>query len=339
MQISLLYHMILAAILAALVAIIATPQVKRLAFRAGVVRTPRSRDAHDKPTPLWGGLAMFAGFMIAVLVMRLLTRQELTVAVGKGQHPVLGILLGALLVAVVGLLDDRYDLPPKLQAGALLLGGLIAALLGARIVGVTNPFAPLPSTAHPYSASNFIPLGVFSIPLTMAWVFLVAKTFDFLDGLDGLAAGVCAIAAMTMGLMAARDGDIAVAVMGGALVGACLGFLRYNYNPASIFMGTVGAQFLGFVLAMLAIVGAFKIPATISLIVPLLVLGVPVFDGLYVIGRRIYLRQAPQVADRTHIHHRFRDRGLSVRAAVWSIYGLTATGCIVALILAWKWAR
>jgi UDP-GlcNAc:undecaprenyl-phosphate GlcNAc-1-phosphate transferase len=339
MQISLLYDMILAAILAALVAVMATPQVKRLAFRAGVVREPRSRDAHDKPTPLWGGLAMFAGFMIAVLAMRLITHQELTVAVGRGQHPVLGILLGAMVIATVGLLDDRYDLPPKLQAGTLLLGGLIAALLGARIVGVTNPFAPLPSTLHPYSANNFIPLGAFSIPVTMAWVFLVAKTFDFLDGLDGLAAGVCAIAAMTMGLMAARDGDVAVAVMGGALVGACLGFLRYNYSPASIFMGTVGAQFLGFVLAMLAIVGAFKIPAAISLLVPLLVLGVPVIDGLYVIARRLYLRQAPQVADRTHIHHRFRDRGLSVTASVWSIYGLTAVGCVAALLLAWKWAR
>jgi UDP-GlcNAc:undecaprenyl-phosphate GlcNAc-1-phosphate transferase len=339
MSVSLLYSMILAAVLAALVAVGITPSVKKLAVKARVVRAPRGRDAHETPTPLWGGLAMFAGFMIAVFVLRLVTHEELSVSVGKGQHPVLGILLGASLVDLVGLLDDKYDLPPKLQAGALLLGGLIAALLGARINGVTNPFAPLPSAAHPYSAHNFISLGVFSIPITMAWVFLVAKTFDFLDGLDGLAAGVCAIAAMTMGLMAARDGDVAVAVMGGALVGACLGFLRYNYNPASIFMGTVGAQFLGFVLAMLAIVGAFKIPATISLIVPLLVLGVPVFDGLYVIARRLYLRQAPQVADRTHIHHRFRDRGLSVKAAVWSIYGLTAVGCLLALILAWKWAR
>ena len=337
MPIKLIYLMPLAAIVAAIVALAATPAVKRLAVRAGVVRAPRGRDAHVRPTPLWGGLAIFAGFMISVVAMRLLTSRELTVAVGKGQHPVLGILVGATLIATVGLLDDRYDLKPQVQAGALLLGGLIAALLGARIFGVTNPFPHAPP-GQPYSALNYISLGYFSIPVTMAWVFLVAKTFDFLDGLDGLAAGVCAIAALTMGLLAARNGDVAVTVLGGALVGACLGFLRYNYHPASIFMGTVGAQFLGFVLAMLAIVGAFKIPAAISLFVPLLVLGVPVFDGLYVIGRRLYLRQAPQVADRTHIHHRFRDRGLSVHSSVWAIYGLTAACCCLALILAWKWA-
>jgi len=337
---ALLYHMIFAAIIAGCVAVMATPLVKRLATRAGAVREPRERDAHQKPTMLWGGLAMFAGFMIAVLVMRLLGGQHLlTVAVGKGQHPVLGILLGASLIAGVGLLDDRYDLPPKLQAGAILLGGLIAALLGARIEGITNPFVPLPPEGHAYNYHNFVPLGIYSIPVTMIWVFLVAKTFDFLDGLDGLAAGVCAIAAMTMGLMAARGGDVAVAVMGGALAGACLGFLRYNYNPASIFMGTVGSQFLGFMLAMLSIVGALKIPATISLIVPLLVLGVPVFDGLYVVGRRLATGRAATVADKTHIHHRFRDRGLSVKASVWAIYGLTAIGCVAALALAWQRVR
>jgi UDP-GlcNAc:undecaprenyl-phosphate GlcNAc-1-phosphate transferase len=332
----LIYDMIFAAIIAGCVAVMATPLVKRLATQAGAVREPRDRDAHQKPTLLWGGLAMFAGFMIAVLVMRLLTHQVLTVAVGKGQHPVLGILLGASLIAAVGLLDDRHDLPPKLQAGAILLGALIAASLGARIEGITNPFAPLPTPGHPYSAHNFVSLGAFSIPITMTWVFLVAKTFDFLDGLDGLAAGVCAIAAMTMGLMAAHNGDVAIAVMGGALAGACLGFLRYNYNPASIFMGTVGSQFLGFVLAMLSIVGALKIPATISLVVPLLVLGVPVFDGLYVVARRVMTGKAATVADKTHIHHRFQNRGLSVKASVWAIYGLTAVGCVAALLLAWQ---
>ena len=170
----------------------------------------------------------------------------------------------------------------------------------------------------------------------MIWVFLVAKTFDFLDGMDGLASGVCAICAMTMGLMAASRGDVAVAVMAAAIGGAALGFLRYNYNPASIFMGTVGAFFLGYMLAMLAIVGALKIPATISLFVALLVVGVPVFDGLYVTARRVVERKAPTHPDKTHIHHRLQQRGLSVRQVVLTVYAITACCCLAALLLAWK---
>jgi UDP-GlcNAc:undecaprenyl-phosphate/decaprenyl-phosphate GlcNAc-1-phosphate transferase len=154
--------------------------------------------------------------------------------------------------------------------------------------------------------------------------------------MDGLAAGVCTIAALAMGMMAAARGDVAVAYMSAALVGACLGFLRHNYNPASIFMGTVGAQFLGFILAMLAIVGTLKIQAAFSIVVALLVLGVPVFDGLYVVARRLYLKKGPTVADKSHIHHRLQQRGLSVRQVVWAVYAITASCCVLAVLLAWK---
>jgi UDP-GlcNAc:undecaprenyl-phosphate GlcNAc-1-phosphate transferase len=338
---TLLLKMGIAALCAAVLAALATPLVSRLATRAGVVRYPRERDVHSKGMPLWGGLAMFVAFMLTVLLVRvLMVPKGLSVAVGEGQHPILGILLGATLIAVVGLLDDKYDLPPSKQTLSLLAGGFIAAVLGARIEGITNPFAGLPGDGHAYTSENYKELPIWlSVPLTMIWVFLVAKTFDFMDGLDGLAAGVCAIAATTMGLVAAARGEVTVALMAAALTGACLGFLRHNYNPASIFMGTIGAQFLGFVLAMLAIVGSLKLPATIALVVPLLVLGVPVFDGLYVVGRRVVQGKGPTVADRTHIHHRFTDRGLSVKQAVWAIYGLTASGCALALLLAWFGTR
>lgn len=336
----LLQKMGLAALLAAVITILVTPLVKTLAFRAGVVRAPRSRDAHQQPMPLWGGIALFVGFTVTVLVLRPVAGQELAVAVGKGEHPILGILLGGTLVAVMGLLDDKYDLSPKIQATSLLLGGLIAALLGARVPGITNPLALLPSGAQAYTSEQWFPLAFpVSVLVTIIWVFVAAKTFDFLDGLDGLAAGVCAISATTMGLMAASKGEVAVALMAAALVGACVGFLRHNYNPASIFMGTVGSQFLGFMLAALSIVGAFKLPAAISVVVPLLVLGVPVFDGLYVIGRRISRGQKPQIADKTHIHHRLLDLGLNAKQAVWAVYGLTAGSCLIALLLAWNWAR
>lgn len=323
-----------AALVSGIITILTVPVVKQLATKYGVVREPRERDIHNKPTPLWGGLAMFVGFIVTMLLMRLWTGDNLTVAVGKGAHPILGILLGTTLVAIVGLIDDRYDIPPKAQTAALLGAGLIAALFGARIEGITNPFA---ASGDGYTFKDWVRLPFWlSTLLTMAWVFLVAKTFDFLDGMDGLAAGVCTICAMTMGLMAATRGDTSVALMAAALGGASLGFLRYNYNPASIFMGTVGAFVLGYLLSMLAIVGTLKVQATISLLVALLVLGVPVLDGLYVAARRIYLKKGPTVADKSHIHHRLQQRGMSVQQVVWTVYAITACGCLLALLLAWQ---
>ena len=339
MKTLLLQQMGLAALLAGVTTMLVTPLVKRLAVQAGVVRQPRERDAHTRPTPLWGGVAIVIGFFVAFLVIRVLLGGALPQVHSAGHgprslfgiapHPILGTLLGATLVAFIGLLDDRIDLSPKLQILGLLAGGLVAALLGARIDGVTNPIT-----------GGYLQLPMWlSIFGTMAWAFLATKTFDFLDGLDGLAAGTCGIAAMTMGLMAALQHETTVALLASALVGACLGFLRHNYNPASIFMGTVGSYFLGFLLSMLAVTGAFKIPAAISVVVPIFVMGVPIFDALYVIGRRVAEKRAPTAADKTHIHHRLTERGLSVRKAVWTIYGLTASTCLLALVLAWKWGR
>jgi UDP-N-acetylmuramyl pentapeptide phosphotransferase/UDP-N-acetylglucosamine-1-phosphate transferase len=330
---ALLVKMGLAAGVAALLTLLVVPAVKRLAHRYGAIREVRNRDVHDRPIPLWGGVAMFFGWLVTVLLMRPLAGQEFAVAVGKGEHPILGIILGAAVVAAVGMLDDKKDLSPKWQTLALLLGGFVAAVLGARIDGVTNPLSLFDGT---YDARDWTPLGHWAIPVTMVWVFVAAKTFDFLDGLDGLAAGVCAIAASTMGLIAASRGEAGVALMAAALVGACFGFLRYNYNPASIFMGTVGSYFLGFVLAGLAVVGTVKVPATLAVFVPLLVMGVPVLDAVYVVIRRILRGASPTQADRTHIHHRLRDRGLTVRQAVWVIYGLTLGGCLAALLLVWN---
>lgn len=335
---TILLPMLFAAALAGVVTMLATPAVKEAALRAKAVRDPRARDSHTGAVPLWGGLAMCLGFFAVILLLRpLLMGHPLALAVSQGGHPILGIALGALIVAGVGLADDKYDLKPYWQILALLSGGFIAAALGARIDGVTNPFAP--PGAHGYNAHNYLALGVYSVPVTMLWYFIATKTFDFLDGLDGLAAGVCAIAATTMGLIAAVKGEAAVALMAGALAGACLGFLRHNYNPASIFMGTTGSFFLGFVLAGLAVVGSAKLPTVFAVLVPGFVLGVPILDGFYVAARRLISGKNPLAADKTHIHHRFRDGGLTVKQAVWAIYGLTAVGCAAALVLAYALTR
>jgi len=332
-----LLPMACAALISGILTYFATPWVRSLAIRHNAVRFPRDRDSHTAGMPLWGGLAMFLGFAAVLVLLRpLLTGQEYALAVGKGEHPILGILLGGTIVAAVGMLDDKVDLKPWWQMGGLLLAGFVAASLGARIDGMTNPFAP-PGAHGAYDARNYIafPRAV-AVAGTMCWYFIATKTFDFLDGLDGLASGVCAIAATTMGLIAAAKGEAAVALMAFALAGACIGFLRHNYNPASIIMGSIGSFFLGFVLAGLAVVGSAKIPTLFAVLVPGLVLGVPILDGFRVAAVRLLAGKNPLHADKTHIHHLLRDRGLSVKQAVWTIYGITAAGCIAALLLAYS---
>ena len=172
---------------------------------------------------------------------------------------------------------------------------------------------------------------------TILWVFGVAKTVDFIDGLDGLAAGVCAICATTLALMsaAARSPQYEVTIIAATLVGVCVGFLRFNKHPASIIMGTVGAQFLGFTLAAISIIGTFKIAATVSVALPVLVLGVPIFDGIRVVTQRTIARTPAYLPDKTsHIHHiLLKKYDGSQRRAVYMIYALTASFCAVALVL------
>jgi UDP-GlcNAc:undecaprenyl-phosphate GlcNAc-1-phosphate transferase len=342
-----------AALLAGAVTILLTPSVRRLAVHFQVVREPRQRDAHHKATPLWGGIAIVIGFLAAFVALRLFgnlpnlitddPRPHVKPLLGIPPHPIIGILIGGLIVALIGALDDMPSIGPKdsegkslglspnLQILGLLFAGFVAAIFGARIEGVTNP---LPSLIH---VGPYLSLGWFSVPLTMIWVLFSTKFFDFLDGLDGLAAGVSAIAAMTMGVMAAlsRNPEPTVALLAAATFGAAIGFLRYNYNPASIFMGTVGSYFLGFMLSMLAVVGAFKVPVAAAVLLPMMVLGVPLLDAVYVIGRRAVQRKKLTQADRSHIHHRLTERGLNVKQAVWTIYGLTALTCLIALMLVW----
>lgn len=316
-----------------------TPLVQKLAFRFGAVAVPRERDVHKKPLPRWGGLAMVGAFLITLgLVYLYIDANRHIFPWTHGQlMQFAGVLLGALLVAVIGALDDKYEVSALWQSLALIGAGLVLVLFDVRIEGMTNPFAhPSPHPPHHgYDPATWLPFPYwFSALGTIVWVFGVAKTVDFIDGLDGLAAGVCAICGLTLALMSALVGQYEVTIIAAALVGVCIGFLRYNYNPASIIMGTVGAQFLGFVLAAIAIIGTFKIAATLSVLLPVLVLGVPIFDGIRVVTQRAINRTPAYLPDKTsHIHHILINKGLSQRRAVWVIYGLTASLCAIAFLL------
>jgi UDP-GlcNAc:undecaprenyl-phosphate GlcNAc-1-phosphate transferase len=240
------------------------------------------------------------------------------------------VLVGATVVALVGALDDKFNLSPVLQIAGIVAGAAILIRFGVEIKHVTRPF----------NAPQLIWLNALAIPITIAWVFGVTKTIDLIDGMDGLASGVCAIAATTLLLMAVqaqgREAGLAgsfqnVAILAGALIGASLGFLKHNYPPAKIFMGTVGSQFMGFVLASISILGAFKVAALVAVAVPVVALGVPILDAAFVVVRRFIERRPLHLADKSHVHHRLLERGLSHSQVVLVIYALSIVLSAVAL--------
>ncbi len=302
---------VITAAIAGLVTYVLTPIVWRFARSKGIVANPGGRRVHAIPTPLMGGLAMYAGFIVAIAVA-VIASNKVNVSPQAA-----GILIGGTIVAFVGVLDDKYELPGWVQAGAILFAALILSLFKVRILGIVSPIR--------------LEFGLWSIPVTMIWVLMVTKAVDCMDGLDGLAAGISAIAAATLVLMAAHfPGRAMSAAMAAALFGAALGFLRFNYPPAKVFMGTIGAQFLGFTLASISILGTLKITALLAVAVPILVLAVPLFDTTFVVLKRAASGKGIGEADTTHLHHRLVKKGLSHRQVIWCIYGLTTVCCSVA---------
>jgi UDP-GlcNAc:undecaprenyl-phosphate GlcNAc-1-phosphate transferase len=253
---------------------------------------------------------MFAGFSAAVLV-RLAGELlwDWQPALTAQDSPALGVLGALATMFAVGLLDDVIDLRP----GQKFLGQLAAAgfayWAGARLDFIGDPFG-----------GGLILLGVLSVPVTLVWMAGFANVINLIDGLDGLAAGVTAIAGVSLLVLAVQSNQPLAAVLAAGIVGACLGFLRFNFNPASIFMGDSGALFLGFTLACISLLGVMKSVAAITFVVPLLIIGVPVFDTFSAIVRRRRHGRPIQEADKGHIHHRLLGRGFNQRQTVLIIY-------------------
>lgn len=337
-----MYAIIAAAVIAALIVAGVTPAVQKLAVRLKAVDQPSERRVNTKPMPRLGGIAILIGFLIASIFA--VTARQISSGIHDWTREVIGLLVAVTFAAAVGLVDDLKDLSPKLQTLALITIGLILYSSGVRIEGITNPFGG--SVGQQYNPLlNWHALSMpVSVLLTVVWVFGVTKTVDAIDGVDGLAAGVCAISAATLALMATQlhtsDGPTVqkydgptLALIAAALVGACIGFLRYNFNPARIIMGTVGAWVLGTALAAISILGAFKMAALVSVLVPVLVLGVPIFDYAHVLTRRILARAPLTHADKRHLHHRLLERGWTQKQVVFFIYGLAFALCAVAFEL------
>ena len=315
------------ALLALIVTYFLTPYVRDVAIQQGAVDDPKldDRRVHTKPIPRWGGLAIYAGIVIAV---------ALVMPFAYPKSPTFPAYLVAMLViagglVVVGALDDLYQYKAKIQAVVLLLAGIAIQFFYGSVGRVQINTLGIPI----HGPASYISLGLFAVPLTAFYIFVVTKTMDTIDGVDGLSAGIATISAGTLVVIAVYSHQPRVAILAAAIAGAALGFLRHNYNPAKIFMGTGGAYVLGFLLACSSIVGALKTAAAVSLILPVLVFGVPMMDAFFVISRRLLSGQPITKADKRHLHHTLLGRGLSQRQTVRVLYVAAAALCAIALFV------
>lgn len=294
-----------------------TPLVRRFAFKIGAIDIPKdNRRMHKKPTPRIGGLAIIFGFTVATLCFAQPSRQ------------LYGTLAGAAIIAVMGVIDDCKNLPAKLKFVIQFIAALVVVFAGDIKIDVfTNPNF---LSDNPY----WVLPEWLSVTLTVIWIVFITNAVNFIDGLDGLAAGVSAIMSISLVFISIRVGEYSIAILGIALMGSCFGFLPFNFNPAKIFMGDTGSTFLGFMLATLSIQGVFKSYAVISFAVPLLILGLPLFDALFAMIRRILRGQSPMTADRGHLHHRLVDMGFSQKQTVFILYAISGVLGITAVLLA-----
>lgn len=302
------YHLV-AFLVAAVIVLWTTPIVKKIGLQAGYVDLPNPRKVHQRPMVRLGGISIFAGTLIALLTV--------WISGGFGQLPpaeeygIWGVTVGGLAFFLIGLADDLFTLSPFVR---LFLQVVIATL--AWQVGVTIEFFTIPYV-------GLVNLGWLSLPITVIWLVGMANAINFIDGLDGLAAGVSGIAAVVMLVVSLFMDQPAAALVAAALAGGALGFLRYNFNPAQIFMGDGGAYFMGFTLAGIGVIGLVKSVTTAAVLLPYLILAVPIVDTSAVVLDRLRRGKSPFAADKRHLHHRLLQAGLSQRAIVLFIYALT----------------
>ncbi len=306
--------MIAAFLMSGILSFILTPVAKRVAHRIGAIDVPKDeRRMHKEPIPRLGGLAVFFAFLVSVI---LLVPMDLELQ---------GVLLGSVVIVVLGVIDDSVSLPAIVKLFVQIAAALIVVLHGVRIDVLSN--------VNVFSDNAYLSLGVWSIPVTVIWIVAITNAVNLIDGLDGLSVGVCTIASLSLLVISAIVSEFTIVVIMAGLAGACIGFLPYNINPAKIFVGDTGATFLGFILATMSIQGMFKTYAILSFAAPFLVLGLPIFDTVFAICRRLLHGQSPMHADRGHIHHRLIDVGFNQKQTVMILYLISGILGISAVLL------
>ncbi len=313
---------LVAFLLGFLYTLLLVPLVKRLALRFGALDKPNARKVHHVPIPLWGGLGVFGGYLLAMATVIALSpsfRQALT-TVTRSQ--LLGMTIGGLLIVIVGLIDDRFGMPAKVKFACQLLIGLVMFYFGIRIDYLTVPFY------------GVVFLNSFeSIAVTLFWIAGITNALNLIDGLDGLLAGVSLTVASVFFVVSLMKGQFVIVLVMACLAGCSIGFLRYNFNPAQIFMGDTGSLFFGLMFAGWSIIGLLKSTATFAFLMPIFLMAVPIFDTTFAILRRLWNHKPIFQADKGHLHHRLMGLGFNQRQVVLIIYAInTAFGlCGLAL--------
>ena len=287
------------------------PIVKLLAVHIGAVDKPNARKVHHKIMPRMGGLAIYGAFWMVTFTFYPFSQS------------LMAFFLGATMLIFVGIVDDVTDMPAKLKLLGQIIAACIVTLGGIRIEFVTSMFGDAAMMA----------LHILAVPVSVIWIVAIINAVNLIDGLDGLACGVSTISAISMLVIALLVSESDVALVMASLVGACLGFLPFNRNPAKMFMGDTGSTFLGYILATISIQGLFKYYAIVSFAVPFLILGLPMFDTLFAIIRRLAHGQNPMAPDRGHIHHRLIDMGLNQKQAVAALYVISSILGLSAVVL------
>ncbi|MCL6600037.1 MAG: undecaprenyl/decaprenyl-phosphate alpha-N-acetylglucosaminyl 1-phosphate transferase [Alicyclobacillus macrosporangiidus] len=292
------------------------PYVRRIALRTGFVDRPNQRKIHKEPVPLLGGLALYVGVVVTSALF------------GHAGNTFWGIAVGGFLIFAIGVVDDYYktrgrDFKALPKFLTQILAAVVLLCFGVSIGGVSVPWG-----GTYYTFPEWL-----SWVATILWVVAITNMINFLDGVDGLAAGLSAISAMSLFFIALLKGQAAMAVFAVVLMGAALGFLRHNFHPARIFMGDAGATFLGYVLAAIAVGGAFKSATLVSLVVPVLALGVPILDTVWVVIRRVRENRPIYVADKGHTFHLLMKSGLSQVQTVAFLYLLGVCFSLASIVV------
>ena len=314
-------YLVLALLAAAAVSFLLTPLVRRIAIRFDAVDQPDQRRVNEMPVPRGGGVAVAAAFIVVTLGLLALNTavRFVTIPPTVQLDDLLGLLAGGVLATALGALDDALDLRARWQFASQIGLALFAIAFGFIVEFIANPLGP--------GSVRFA--EPFAIAFSILWIAGMINSINFIDGLDGLSSGIGLIAAVTLGLISLTPqvDQPFIAVLCFVLAGSLLGFLRWNFQPATIFAGTSGVMFLGYTLALLSILGTAKVA------VALLVLGVPIIDAFWIIVRRLAAGRSPFSPDRGHFHHRLLDFGLTHRQTVLLIYGICIVLALLALLL------
>ena len=310
-------YSLLLALAAAAIAFACTPLARALAVRLGAIDMPDARRIHSVPTPRFGGLAIAAGVLVVAWVARVLPGP----AAQLDPRPLLGLTCASVPILALGMADDRWSVGPWVKLAVQACAAMALVLFGYGIPLLTNPFGPP------------LALGAFNVPLTVLWVVVVTNAINLIDGLDGLAAGVVAIACAALWLVARIHADFYVMFFAALLIGSCAGFLRWNFPPASVFMGDTGSQFLGLTLAALSLLENRKGTAAVTLLLPLVALALPLADSAVAFLRRLWSRQHVFRGDTLHLHHQLLAIGLSPRGALFSMWALCVIFALVAVLI------